>query len=238
MEQIDVAAHVVLVVRRRSFGFGLVAVTGIELAELALTHVGLRDDIDRLVPLAVVHTRKFGRIAQLVVDLDLIDLLCGQRLDRRSYVLGNGDAGHLLEQPFDIGVGRHLEGSGIVAHRVALLRRTHRLHLLDHGLDLGRRRRQLERAERLFGGRQFQLLFKRFVAQKRNGNLVGTVGNRRLDAPLVPRREVTFLRRRIRRRKLHDGTRHALARRGVDHGRRHAARLGINFHRGEQCHKQ
>ena len=261
MEQIDVAAHVVLVVRRCSFCFGLVAVTGIELAELALTHVGFRDDIDRLVPLAVVHTRKFGRIAQLVVDLDLVDRLCGQRLDRRSYVLaeellavdedllhglalcldlavGNGDAGHLLEQPFDIGVGRHLEGSGIVAHRIALLRRTHRLHLLDHGLDLGRRRRQLERAERLFGGRQFQLLFKRFVAQKRNGNLVGTVGNRRLDAPLVPRREVTFLRRRIRRRKLHDGTRHALARRGVDHGRRHAARLGINFHRGEQCHKQ
>ena len=80
--------------------------------------------------------------------------------------------------------------------------------------------------------------FERLIPQKRNGDLIGAIGNRRLDTSPIPRREITFLGRRICRCELHDSARHAFARRSIDHGRRYAARLSINPHHGKQCHKE
>ena len=121
----------------------------------------MRDDVDGLVSLAVIHTRELGIVAQLVVYLDALHGLRRQRLDCRRYILaeellavdedlldllalsldravGDGYARHLLQQSLHIGVGRNLEGIGIIAHRIALLRGAYGLDLLNDGLDLGR----------------------------------------------------------------------------------------------------
>lgn len=85
-EKIDVAADHILVF---GFGFriGIVTVPGICLTEYALTHIFACDDVDRLIAFAVVHTRKLGLVAQLVVNLDPFDRFGRQRLDRRCHVL-------------------------------------------------------------------------------------------------------------------------------------------------------
>ena len=102
------------------------------------------NDVDGLVALAVIHTGEFSLVAQLVIHLDLVDRLGGQRLYGRGDILaekllavdenllngfalglqrtvGDGYARHLLQQGLDIGIVGHLEGSGIVANRITLL---------------------------------------------------------------------------------------------------------------------
>ena len=85
-EDVDITAGQVFAARLGS-RLEIVAVADVHLAELTLTHVSVRDDVDRLVALAVVHTREFGVVAQLVIHLDAIHRLGRQRLDGRGDIL-------------------------------------------------------------------------------------------------------------------------------------------------------
>ena len=247
VEDVDVAARDVL---EAVFGpgVGIVAESGIELAELSLTHVLARHDVDGLVALAVVHARELGRVAQLVVDLYPFDGLCRQRLDGRGDVIaeellavdedlldlfalgldrtvGHRDARHLFEQPLDVGIVRHLEGSGVVAHRVAALRRAQGLDLLDDGFDL-HAGLELQHAEvlprRVHRKGEGQLV----VAQKGHRQRVASVGQlrKRYDA-LVGRGHVELLVGVLVGNHCYHGADHALPRIGIDHRRGNGARL-------------
>ena len=218
VENIDVAARQIL---QLVFGLGIriVAQPGVEFSELALAHVRVGDDVDGLVALAVVHARKFGRIAQFVVHLDAVDGLCRQRLDGRGDIFAeellavdenllhllalrldrtvvHRDAGHLLQQPFHIGIGNHLERAGVVAHRVAFLRRAQGLGFLDHGFD-AHARLEPDFAQALPGGLHPEGRFVGVIAEKRHRQAVFAVGQRRnRNTAFVGRREVLFLVRR------------------------------------------
>ena len=190
-KKIDVAADHILVF---GFGFrvGVVTVTGICLTEYALTHIFACDDVDRLITFAVVHTRKLGLVAQLVVNLDPFDRFGRQGLDRRCHVLAekllaideyfldrfalrldsaviDRNAGHLLQQPLDVGIGSHLERIGIIAYRIALLRSAECLHLLHYGLDGDGRLPQCDLSQ-VFGRlRHPKLLFGLFISHESHG---------------------------------------------------------------------
>ena len=85
VEEVHVAAGEVFeTVLVLGLGFGIVADSGIELSEQPLAHARTRDDVDGLVSLAVIHARELGVVAQLVVHLDAIYGLCGQRVERRK----------------------------------------------------------------------------------------------------------------------------------------------------------
>ena len=254
-EDVDVSARNILV---PVFGLrvGIVSVTGIDLSELSLAHAGLRNDIERLVALAVIHARKFGGIRELVVDLHTVHGLGRQRLDGRRNVLaekllavdknlldlfalgfhrtvGDGDAGHLLQKPLDIGIVRNLEGSGVVAHRIALLRRTHRLDLLDDGLDL-HARLETQRTEVQFRRRHLEGRVERVVSQKRNRQAVIAVGERlNRNRALVSRGEILFLLRIGSGRHGYDRSDHRLSRIGIHKRSRHGAGLRKSCRRKE-----
>ena len=236
---------------------GVVAESGIELSELPLPHAGFRDDVERLVSLAVVHAREFGRIGELVIDLHPVDGLGRQRLDRRGDILAeellavdedlldllalrldhavrHGDAGHLFQQSLHVGVVRHLERPGVVAHRIALLRRPHGLHLLDHRLDL-HARFEAQRAEIQTRGRQPERRVEVIVPDERYRQgifPVGERGDRR--GTLVPRRKALFLVRRLRRSNRQHGADDAVPGFRIDDRRCHAALLGEGCGREER----
>ena len=248
VEIVDVAAENVFVRFGDVVGVGLIAVSRIDLAENALTHGLVRHDIDGFVALAVVHAREFGGVAQLVVDLDAVDRLRGQRLDGRRHVLaeellavdedlldllalgldgsvGDRDAGHLLQEALDVGVVGHLERSGVVAHRIALLRGAQRLGLLDDRLDL-HARLKLQLAEVLPCGRDLERGVVVVVTQERHHERIFAVGERRKrHGTLVARRGVLFLVRIVRRGEGQHGSGDAFARVGVENGGRHGAPL-------------
>ena len=201
VEEVHVAAGEVFeTVLVLGLGFGIVADSGIELSEQPLAHARTRDDVDGLVPFAVVHTRELRGIGELVVDLDAVDGLRGKRLDGRRHVLAeellavdedlldllalgldhavdHRDARHLLQKALDIGVIGHLEGPGVVAHRVALLRGAQGLDLLDDGFDLHARlefhRPQVNPGRRHAEGRVVVL-----VADERHRKRILAVGER------------------------------------------------------------
>ena len=256
VEQIDVAARHVLVARL-GLRIGIVTVAGVELAELPLPHVLVRDDVDGLIALAVVHARELGRIGEFVVDLDVLHRLGRQRLDGRGHVLaekllaidedlldllalrldravGHRDAGHLLQEPFDIGVARNLERIGIVAHRIAALRGAHRLDLLDHGLDL-HARPQTDRAQRARRTGDVELGRIVVVAEERHAQLVLAVGESRdRNGPLVGRGRILLLVRIGRRGDRQHGARDRIAGLVVDDRRREGSPLGEGRRREER----
>ncbi len=199
LKDVDVAAGDVFVLRL-GLRVGVVTVTGVELAELPLAHVGVGDDVDGLITLAVVHARELGGVRELVVDLHAVDGLRRQRLDGRGHVLaeellavdkdlldllalrlhravGHGDAGHLLEQPLHVGVAGHLEGPGVVAHRVTLLRGA-QLGLLDHRFD-PQALLELQGAQVEFRCSDAELRFVGLVAQEADLQRIVAVGERR-----------------------------------------------------------
>ena len=182
-------------------GVGIVSESGVELAELPLPHTRTGDDVERLVALAVVHARKFGRVGEFVIDLHAIDGLGRKRFDGRGDILaeelfaidedlldrfalrldrtvGDGDAGHFFQQSFDIGVGDDLERSGVIAHRIAFLRGAQRLGLLDDRLDL-HARFEFQHAEVEFRGRNPERRVKVVVADERYRKFVFSVSERR-----------------------------------------------------------
>ena len=212
-EDIDVSTGDVFVVR---IGFGIISIARIEFSELALTHARFGYNIEGLVPLTVVHAGELGRIREFVVNLDTVYSLGRQRLDGRRHILaekllaidenlldllalgldrtvGDGNTRHLLEQTLDIGIGRHLEGPGVVAHRIALLRSTHRFHLLDHGFDL-HARLEAQHTEIYLRSRHTESRIECIVTQEGDRESVFTVAERREgDEALVGRRGILFL---------------------------------------------
>ena len=236
-EDIDVAAGDVLVLRL-GLRVGVITVSSVEFSELSLTHAGLGHDIEGLVPLAVVHARELGRVGELVVNLHALDGLGRQRLDGRRHILAeellavhedfldllalglhravrDGDARHLLQQALDVGVGGHLEGPGIIAHRVALLRGAHGLDLLDHGLDL-HARLELQHAERHLRRRDAEGRIEGVVAEERYRQSVLPVGERRnRHRSLVGGGEILFLLRIPGRCHGQDRADHALSGVGI-----------------------
>ena len=230
-------------------GVGVVAESGVELAELALPHARTGDDIERLVALAVVHARKFGRVGEFVVDLHAVDGLGRKRLDGRGDILaeellavdedllhrlalrldravGDGDAGHLLQQPFDIGVGHDLERSGIVAHRVALLRGAQRLGLLDDRFDL-HARLEFQQSEADLRSRDPEGRVEVVIAQESHRKRIFAVGERRnRHRALEGRGEILFLLRGFHRRERQHRSDDALPGVGVDDRGCDAAPLG------------
>ena len=159
MKEVDISSGIVFVGRGYALRIGLVPVSGIEFSELTLTHVGFRNDIERLVAFPVIHTGEFGGIAQFVIDLDPIDGLGRQGLDCGGNIFAEkllaidkdlldgltlcldlavryGNAGHFLEQPLHVGIGRHLESIGIIADGISLLRGSERLYLFYDSIDL------------------------------------------------------------------------------------------------------
>ena len=238
-EDIGVAAHDVFVLGF-GLGVGVVTVTGIELAELPLTHVGVRNNVEGLVALAVVHARKFGRVAQLVIDLHTVHGLRRKRLDGRRHVLAeellavdenlldllalrldrtvrHGDAGHLLQQPLDVGVVGDLEGSGVVTYRIALLRGAQRLGLLDDRFDL-HAGLEFDPADVLFAGRHPEGGFVIVVTEEGDGESVFVVGQRRnRHGAFIAGSEILFLIRSLDRSDLQHGSGNAFAGIGVKH---------------------
>ena len=260
VEDVDVAARIILEFGLGS-GVGVVAEGGVELAELAAAHVLARNDVDGLVAFAVVHARKFGVVAQFVVDLDAVYGFGRQRLDGRSDVVaeellavdedlfdllalrfdrtvGHGDARHLLEQPLHVGVGRNLEGAGIVAHRVAFLRRAQRLGLLHHGGDLLGRRHHRHLAERRPVGSDREGFLQIVVAEEGEDGLVFAVGERgNAQRTVVSGRIKSFPVGGLRGSDLHDRACDALIRICIDHRRRNGPLLceRNRCEEGEQC---
>ena len=238
-------------------GIGIVTVTGIQFTELSLPHVGMGDDVERLITLAVVHAREFGGVAQFVVDLDAVDSLCRQRLDGRRHVLAekflavdenlfdrlalcldrtvaHGDARHLLEQAFDVGIVGDLERPGVIAYRIALLGGAERLGLLDDGFDL-HARPEFDLADVLFGGRDLKGGFRAVVAQERDYEFIFAVcerGDR--HGALIARSGILFLVGGSGRGEFQHGTRDRLAGIGVDHRTRDRPLLGKGGD-GEKC---
>ena len=182
-----------------------------------------------LFPIDYVEGLGAARLADILIngedeesDEDLLDRLA-LRLDR---AVGDGDAGHLLQQPFDIGVGHDLERSGIVAHRVALLRGAQRLGLLDDGFDL-HARPEFDLADVLFGGRDLEGGFRVVVAQKRDYEFIFAVCERRdRHGALEARSGVLFLVGGACRGKFQHGTRDRFAGLGIDHRTRDRPLLG------------
>ena len=79
------------------------------------------------------------------------------------------NAGHLLQQPLDVGIGSHLERIGIIAYRIALLRSAECLHLLHYGLDGDGRLPQCDLSQ-VFGRlRHPKLLFGLFISHESHG---------------------------------------------------------------------
>ena len=207
------------------------------------------DDVERLITLAVVHAREFGGVAQFVVDLDAVDSLCRQRLDGRRHVLAekflavdenlfnrlalcldrtvaHGDARHLLEQAFDVGIVGDLERPGVIAYRIALLGGTERLGLLDDGFDL-HARPEFDLADVLFGGRDLEGGFRAVVAQERDYEFIFAVCERRdRHGALEARSGVLFLVGGACRGKFQHGTRDRFAGLGIDHRTRDRPLLG------------
>ncbi len=231
------------------FGVGIVTQPGIDLAELPLTHVFMGHDIDRLIAFAIVHAREFGGIAQLVVHLDAVDRLRRQRLDGRSDILaeellavdknlldllalgldravGDRDAGHLLQKALHIGIGHDLECPGIVTYRIALLRGTQRLDLLDHGLYL-HAGLQPDVADILPRSRDRKRRIIIIIPQERNGQGILAIRKRRnRDRTPISRSEILFLLRSFHGRDRQDGTGNRLSSLFVENRRRDAAFLG------------
>lgn len=79
------------------------------------------------------------------------------------------NAGHLLQQPLDVGIGSHLERIGIIAYRIALLRSAECLHLLHYGLDGDSRLPQCDLSQ-VFGRLSHpKLLFGLFISHESHG---------------------------------------------------------------------
>ena len=254
-EDVGVAADDVLV-RGAGLGVGFISIAAVELAELALTHVLVRHDVDGLVALAVVHAREFGRIAQLVEDLDALHGLGRQRLDGRRDILaekllavdedflhllalgldravGNRDTGHLLEQTLDVGIGRDLEGAGVVAQRIAPLRGPERLRLLDHRgyLHTGLQRDFAQTLARRRDGERTRFVI---ITQEGDFDTVLPVGeSRNGHRTLVARCKKALRIGRLRRRDLQHGARDGFTRLGIDNRRRDASLLGKGRNRKE-----
>ena len=217
----------------------------------------MRDDVDGLVSFAVVHTREFGVVAQLVVYLNALHRLCGQRLDGCRYILaeellavdkyllyllalslycavGDGNAGHLLQQPLDVGVGRNLESLGVVAYRVALLRGAHGLYLLDDGLDLCRRLGEGDAPEVGRGSPDLEVVRLVLIAEERYDHLVAAVFEAAYcGRTLVARGVVTLLFGVVCWHKFYYGASYALVVGGVGDGERYLACLCVG--RNAEC---
>ena len=200
----------------------------------------MRNDVEGLVALAVVHARKFGRVAQLVIDLHTVHGLRRKRLDGRRHVLAeellavdenlldllalrldrtvrHGDAGHLLQQPLDVGVVGDLEGSGVVTYRIALLRGAQRLGLLDDRFDL-HAGLEFDPADVLFAGRHPEGGFVIVVTEEGDGESVFAVGQRRnRHGAFIAGSEILFLIRSLDRSDLQHGSGNAFAGIGVKH---------------------
>ena len=251
-EDVGIAARQVL---ELVFGgrLGIVTESGVELSELSLAHSGFGDDIEGLVPFAVVHTRELRGIGELVVDLHAVDSLGRQRLDRRGDVLAeellavdedlldllalglnhavrHGNTRHLLQQPLHVGIVRHLECPGVVAHRIALLRRPHGLHLLDHRFDLYAGL-EFQRPEVQARGREPEGRIEVVVADKRHRKGIFAVGQRgdRRRAP-VARRKTLFLLRSAGRSHGQHRSHDTVSGLRIDDRGRHAALLGKRRH--------
>ena len=137
-----------------------------------------------------------------------------------------GDAGHLLQQPFDIGVGHDLERSGIVAHRVALLRGAQRLGLLDDRFDL-HARLEFQQSEADLRSRDPEGRVEVVVAQESPRKRIFAVGERRnRHRALEGRGEILFLLRGFHRRERQHRSDDALPGVGVDDRGCDAAPLG------------
>ena len=251
MEHVDVTAEDVFVRVGDFICFGLVAVAGVELAEEALTHGLVRDDVDGLVSLSVIHARELGVVAQLVVHLDALYGLCGQRVERRGHILaeellavdeyllhglalsldrtvGDRYTRHLLQQALHVGIIGHLEGFGVVAHRIALLRGAYRLHLLDYGLDLGGRLRELEGSQILRRGRHGDLLREVVVSEERYGQVVfAALKSGDIGLAVEARSVILGIGAAVGEFEFDDRTRNALLCLGVDDGHRNLAVLRI-----------
>ena len=173
-----------------------------------------------LFPIDYVEGLGAARLADILIngedeesDEDLLDRLA-LRLDR---AVGDGDAGHLLQQPFDIGVGHDLERSGIVAHRVALLRGAQRLGLLDDRFDL-HAGLEFDPADVLFAGRHPEGGFVIVVTEEGDGESVFVVGQRRnRHGAFIAGSEILFLIRSLDRSDLQHGSGNAFAGIGVKH---------------------
>ena len=61
-----------------TINIGLIAVATIYLTKDTLTHIRVRNDVDGLEALTIIHTRELGIIRELVEHLDAVYRLCGK----------------------------------------------------------------------------------------------------------------------------------------------------------------
>ena len=224
----------------------------------------MRNDVDGLVALAVVHTRELGIIRELVEYLDAVYSLRGERVERRRYILaeellavnedfldlltlrlhravGDGDTWHLLQESLDIGICRDLKCRSVVGHGVAILRCAQRLHLLDYGVDSHSLGHKLHNAE-VGIGRELNIEGLRSVANKRDGHgVVSRCESRHGSLTLGTRNRVSASILATRLTHLHNRTNDTLLRVAINDARRHLTRLRHNGngheHKGNKCNQ-
>ena len=233
----------------------LIAIACIYLTEDTLTHIRVCHDVDSLVALAIVHTRKLGIVRELIEYLDTVYSLRRERVKRRRDILaeelltvdkdllyllalslnravGDGNTRHLLQETLDIGVSSNLEGSSIIGQRIAILRGTHSLHLLDNGLD-SHARRELHNTK-VSCALNRNILTERCVADKGNGHCVLAISHRSECHAAASTRSVVLAHIRVcLRRELDNSTHHALLGLHIDN-------LGnkTTLCKGRNCHTE
>ncbi len=238
---------------------GRIAVSGIELTELSATLPFGGDDVQRLVALAVVESRELRLIAQLVEYLHALDHFGRQVLDRGAHVVaekllavhkdlldlfalrlhrtvgGDHDTRHLGQQALGIGIHGHLEGRGVVHHRIALLRSAHGGSFQHHGIDPVVGKPQSDLTE--FHLRRIHLhpLLQFGVTEKRHPHGVFAVGHRADCEPTVHPAHRVFRQTAADCEHLHDRSRQRFAVGRIHDRSRNAPRGGgIRLYRPQQ----